>query len=117
MCPERFPMVDSWIAKWVVSYRAEYSAEASGLAAPSESFLARRKTTLTVPGDWPFYEGWNPILPNGGQHSYAANRISVARSRYRDGCIPERAFRITPAPAHRMTRMVQTPVQAFDPAY
>lgn len=60
MCPERFPMVDSWIAKWVVGYRAEYSAEgeASGLAAPSESFLARRKTTLTLPGDWPFYEGW-----------------------------------------------------------
>ena len=60
MCPARFPMVDSWIAKWVVRYREAYpaEAEASGLAAPSESFLARRKTTLTVPGDWPFYRGW-----------------------------------------------------------
>src|SRR5579875_4103324 len=59
----------------------------------------------------------DPILPNGGQHSYAANRISLARSRYRNGCVPERTFRITPAPVHRMTRTLQTPAQRPDPAY
>lgn len=53
----------------------------------------------------------DPILPNGGQHSYAANRISVARSRYRNGCVPERTFRIAPASSRRMTGAAQTPVQ------
>lgn len=60
MCPDRFPMIDRWIAKWVVRYREAYLAEAevNGLAVPSESFLARWKTTLTVSGDWDFYQRW-----------------------------------------------------------
>jgi len=60
MCPEQFPMIDRWIAKWVMRSREAHLAEAesSGLVAPSESFIAGRKTTLTVSGDWDFYQGW-----------------------------------------------------------
>jgi hypothetical protein len=65
MRPERFPMVDNWIAKWVMRHRVEYpvASAAAGLVAPSESFLGRRKTTLTMPSDWPFYESWIEFCP------------------------------------------------------
>ena len=53
VCPERFPMVDRQVAKWVVHYVTTHpgQAESSILAAPSPSFVARRKTTLTMNGD------------------------------------------------------------------
>ena len=58
MRPDRFPMVDRWIANWVVEYLKEYPGEAGGLVPPSESFLRGKRTTLTVPADWPFYASW-----------------------------------------------------------
>lgn len=59
MRPERYPMVDRWIGNWVVDYREAYDRDAAaGLVAPSASFTERRKTTLTVSGDWNFYDCW-----------------------------------------------------------
>jgi hypothetical protein len=60
MSPERFPMVDRWIARWVERYRGAYpdEAEGSGLIEPSEPYMARRNTTLTVSSDWRFYDSW-----------------------------------------------------------
>ncbi len=58
MSPERYPMVDRWIGNWVVDYRKAYDGDAAGLVAPSASFMERRKTTLTMSGDWNFYVRW-----------------------------------------------------------
>jgi hypothetical protein len=60
MCPERFPMADRWIAKWVCRYCDENPAEAQGrgLITPSEAFLRHKKTTLTIVADWQFYVNW-----------------------------------------------------------
>lgn len=58
MRPDRFPMVDRWIAKWVVRYLDKYPNEASGLDAPSESYMRHKRTTLMVSGDWYFYSAW-----------------------------------------------------------
>lgn len=58
MCPERFPMVDRWIAYWVSRYigRSCDAAKAIRLVLPSEGFLQHKK--LTVSGDWDFYFNW-----------------------------------------------------------
>jgi hypothetical protein len=60
MAPERFPMVDSWIAKWVLRYRDAYPSDAAvaHLVAPSEAFTSGRRKTLVVSADWSFYCGW-----------------------------------------------------------
>lgn len=41
-------------------YRVTYPGENEGnsLVVPSDSFIAGRKTTLTVSRDWDFYRGW-----------------------------------------------------------
>jgi hypothetical protein len=61
--PESFPMVDKWIADWVVKYRNAYPDDprTNDLVAPSKSFVDRKKTkktTLKVSGDWEFYRAW-----------------------------------------------------------
>ncbi len=60
MCPERFPLCDRWIAKWVCRYfdGNPAEAEARGLLLPSEAFLRHKKATLALPGDWKFYSQW-----------------------------------------------------------
>jgi hypothetical protein len=60
ICPERFPMIDRWIARWVVRYLQAYpdEAECNGLIRPSESYIAGRNATLTVAHDWRFYDSW-----------------------------------------------------------
>jgi hypothetical protein len=60
VCPERFPMADRWVARWVLRYLGAYRAQVSTavLVEPSESFIAGRRTTLTVSADWRFYQTW-----------------------------------------------------------
>lgn len=60
MAPERFPMVDSWIAKWVLRYHDAYPADPAAvhLVAPSEPFTSGRRKTLVASADWKFYCGW-----------------------------------------------------------
>jgi hypothetical protein len=58
MCPDRFPMVDRWVATWVMRYREAYRNRSGGLMPPSESYLRSNRTTLMVFGDWEFYKSW-----------------------------------------------------------
>lgn len=60
MAPERFPMVDSWIAKWVLRYHDAYPGDPTvvHLVAPSEPFTSGRRKTLVASADWKFYCGW-----------------------------------------------------------
>jgi hypothetical protein len=56
--PDRFPMVDRWVATWVIKYREAYRNRSAGLAGPSESYLRGNRTTLMVSGDWESYVEW-----------------------------------------------------------
>jgi hypothetical protein len=58
MRPDRFPMVDRWIADWVIKYREAYWNHSAGLVAPSQSYFRGSRTTLMIPGDWEFYTRW-----------------------------------------------------------
>jgi len=58
VCPDRFPMVDRWIANWIVKYREAYRNHSGGLLAPSESYLRGNRTTLMISSDWEFYTRW-----------------------------------------------------------
>ncbi|MGO9056062.1 MAG: hypothetical protein ACLQU2_01535 [Candidatus Binataceae bacterium] len=68
MYPERFPMADRWVAKWVSRYCDENPAQARDLVKPSEAFLQGKKTTLTVPADWQFYLKWVEWCRTSAKH-------------------------------------------------
>jgi hypothetical protein len=58
MRPDRFSMVDRWIAKWLVRYLAAYPSESGSVVLPSESYLRSKRTTLMISSDWDFYSKW-----------------------------------------------------------
>jgi hypothetical protein len=58
MSPGRFPMIDRWIAEWVIHYLQNYPSKSGLLVSPSESYVQHKRTTLKVSGDWPFYSAW-----------------------------------------------------------